>query len=77
MPPLWEGETSSHTDDERARFDSKIREALSKTPYKNNYINYYGEKGLSSYKDFIDVTHLKPEAADEFSKYINERIFGM
>lgn len=76
MPPLWEGETSSHTDQEREKFNLMIRNELSKTPYANNYINYSEENGLSSYQDFIDVTHLKPESADEYSAYINEKIFS-
>lgn len=76
MPPLWEGETSTHTDQEREEFNMMIRTELTKTPYADNYINYSEEEGLSSYQDFTDVTHLKPEAADEYSEYINEKIFG-
>lgn len=76
MPPLWTGETESHTDQERAEFNNMINNALFGTSYSDNYINYSEEVGLSSYTDFIDITHLKPEAADEFSKYINNRVFG-
>lgn len=76
MPPLWSGETKSHTDDERKIIDELIINALANTRYKNNYINYTNEMGLSSYEDFIDITHLKPFVADNFSKYINQKIFG-
>lgn len=76
MPPLWIGETSSHSNQERDEFNNFINNVLSRTSYKNNYINYSEEMGLSSYTDFIDVTHLKPTAADEFSKYINSIVFG-
>lgn len=75
MPPLWEGETASHTEQERKEFNEMITGTLSGTCYSDNYINYSEEEGLSSYTDFIDITHLKPSAADEFSKYINQRIF--
>lgn len=75
MPPLWEGETTSHTDQERKSFNDMIISTLHGTRYSENYINYSEEEGLSSYTDFIDITHLKPSKADEFSKYINQRIF--
>ena len=75
MPPLWEGETESHSAQERREFNNMINDALSRTNYRDNYINYSEEMGLSSYQDFIDVTHLKP-AADTFSQYINDRVFG-
>jgi hypothetical protein len=76
MPPLWEGETESHSAQERREFNNMINDALSRTNYRDNYINYSEEMGLSSYQDFIDVTHLKPAAADTFSQYINDRVFG-
>ena len=76
MPPLWSGETETHSDDERKKFNKMIREELKETKFKENYINYSEENGLSSYTDFIDVTHLTPYAADLYSKYLNEKIFG-
>lgn len=76
MPPLWKGETVSHTDLERKCFDRMIEETLAKTCYANNYLNFSEEKGLLSYRDFIDITHLKPSVADEYSRYLNDRIFG-
>lgn len=76
MPPLWEGEIKTHSDQERREFNNMINDALSETDYRNNYINYSEEMGVSSYQDFIDVTHLKPTTADEFSQYINDRVFG-
>lgn len=75
MPPLWEGETKSHSDQERELFNAMIYDSLSKTDYRNNYINYSKEVGLSSYVDFVDITHLNQTAADAFSEYINNRIF--
>lgn len=76
MPPLWSGETSSHSDQERDEFNSLINNTLSQTSYRNNYINYSEEMGLSSFTDFIDITHLKPAVADEYSKYISSIVFG-
>lgn len=76
MPPLWESETFSHTDQERAAFNSMIRAELADTPYGANYINHSEELGLSSYKDFVDVTHLNLEGADKYSTYLNNKIFG-
>lgn len=76
MPPLWEGETKSHSDEERKVFDDMIRANLAEKGFEGHYFNYFEENGLSSYTDFIDVTHLKPEAADEFSKWVNKKVFG-
>ena len=76
MPPLWSGETKLHTDEERKVFDDMIRSELSGTAFAGNYINYSEENGLSSYTDFIDITHLNAEASDRFSEYISEKIFG-
>ena len=76
MPPLWEGEISSHSDEERVNFNEMIRNSLVETPYDGHYINYSEEEGLSSYKDFIDITHLTLEAADDYSEYINNRLFN-
>lgn len=75
MPPLWSGETDSHTDKERDEFNNMIISTIADTRYKDNYINYSEENGLSPYTDFIDITHLHPSAADRFSEYINQRIF--
>lgn len=49
---------------------------FSEIRYSDNYINYSEEKGLSSYMDFIDITHLKPSVVDEFSEHINHRGVG-
>lgn len=76
MLPLWDGETKSHTDEERKEFDDKIRASLSENGFEGHYFNYYEENGLSPYSDFADVTHLKPEAAEEFSKWLNGKVFG-
>ena len=76
MPPLWEGETASHTDAERAALNQMIDRELEGTRFEGRYINYSEENGLSPYTDFIDVTHLHPEAADRYSAYLNVRIFG-
>lgn len=76
MPPLWSGETKSHTDEERKVFDDMIRSELSGTAFAGNYINYSEENGLLPYTDFTDITHLNAEASDRFSEYINEKIFG-
>ena len=75
MPPLWKGEIASHSDEERVNFNKMIRNSLAKTPYDGHYINYSEEEGLSSYMDFIDITHLTLEAADNYSEYINNRLF--
>ena len=75
MPPLWEGETRSHTDEERKTFDAMIKDTLSGTPYFNNYINYSEREGLLPFTDFIDITHLTPEASDHYSRYLHEMIF--
>lgn len=76
MPSLWMGETESYTDEEKAEFNNMINDVLSRTNYSGNYINYSEEVGMSPYTDFIDITHLTLEVADEFSKYINNRVFG-
>jgi hypothetical protein len=76
MPPLWEGETASHTDEERAVLNAMIQESLEGTGFEGHYINYSEEEGLLPYEDFIDVSHLTPEAADDFSAYISQKIFG-
>lgn len=75
MPPLWKGETLSHTDKERKQFDDMILNELKDTPYNNHYVNYSAENGLLPYTDFIDVTHLTPEAADRYSEFLNNKIF--
>lgn len=75
MPPLWEAEIATHTDEERRIFDDMIEESLENTPYKGHYINYTNEEGLLSWSDFADITHLSVEASDEYSKYLDSRIF--
>ena len=75
MPPLWKAEVESHTDEERDAFNEMIRTTLLDTPYNNNYINYSEIEGLSPYTDFIDITHLTPEASDSYSTYLSDLIF--
>lgn len=75
MPPLWEGGLVSHSDEEWAVFNEMIRSSLAGTPYDGHYFNYSEEEGLSSYMDFADDTHLTLEAADDYSEYINNRLF--
>ncbi|MCR5268067.1 MAG: hypothetical protein K6E16_06110 [Lachnospiraceae bacterium] len=75
MPPLSEGEIKTHTDEERQVFDTMILRELEGTPYRGHYHNYRNEKGLLPYTEFIDATHLKPDAAQRYSTFLNAEIF--
>jgi hypothetical protein len=53
MPPLWEGETASHTENERDEFNDMILNSLDGTIFKDNYINYSEEVGYQHMKTLL------------------------
>lgn len=73
MPPTRDEELAAYTQEELNAFHAMMQEVLGEN-YSDVYIDCSNLPEFKHYSDYTDITHLKEDAADRFSAYLNEEL---
>lgn len=67
MPPIRDNELSNYTNEEMSSIRDMVNNMLTTYGFNDHYIDYSNHPVFKDYTKYTDITHLKPEAAKEFT----------